>query len=550
MVALLQTPSFWLCVLAFAPIVYLILNSVLPALLPAQDLKKKYGAKWALVTGSSSGIGKELARTLLGQELDVILVAREEPVFGETVAELSAAFPARKVVRVDANLSDPSGAWMDGVRAAIGDNDVQCVFLNAGFIVTGMFEQNAVQAHLANLHCNLTANIWLSHFLYERMLAKQLGGCIVFTSSSASYIPNPFAVLYGATKSGVSAFAASLACEARPRGIHVHSIHPSPVNSRFTAGGGNAIQQRHIQAMASFYKFASGPEVLPRKFLSHIGRGAIVADLGGVSVALRLVIQLLGYNTMAILTACTAHLVCSRSVLEPSVHPSGLSSAPRGGCLLLTPVVLFGIESRVRADTRLSDACCQGEEGLMSAGAANVRRTKPKGKGAGEVWWQCAGTDESQTGTEATRLHGRASSGAVRPTGFEQMRTGLEDATRSKETRRDTGHHAARWRQARQSPQLARRQAQGTTRRDAPMRTTSRRHGLRGAENMACAPPTRGLTRTEGLACSNTCAAVLQRKVARAEPGQLYRCPSGMADFRFTIMYTLFSHSIAHTKGE
>ena len=115
-------------------------------------------------------------------------------------------------------------------------------------------------------------------------------GCLVFTSSSASYIPNPFAVMYGATKSGVSAFAASLACEARPRGIHVHSIHPSPVNSRFTAGGGNQVQQRKIAAMDSFYKFASGPEALPLKFISHIGRGAVVADIGGVSVGLRLVV--------------------------------------------------------------------------------------------------------------------------------------------------------------------------------------------------------------------------------------------------------------------
>ena len=88
----------------------------------------------------------------------------------------------------------------------------------------------------------------------------------------------------------------------------MHSIHPSPVNSRFTAGGGNQVTQRKIAAMDSFYKFASGPAALPPKFLSHIGRGAVVADIGGVSVALRLVVHLLGYNFMALMTACTAHL--------------------------------------------------------------------------------------------------------------------------------------------------------------------------------------------------------------------------------------------------
>ena len=188
------------------------------------------------------------------------------------------------------------------VPARVGPAD------HGAFADIGMFEQNAVEAHLANLHCNLTSNVWLSHYFYERLLAKQLRGCIVFTSSSASYIPNPFAVMYGATKSGVSAFAASLACEARPRGIHVHSIHPSPVNSRFTAGGGNQVQQRKIAAMDSFYAFASGPEAVPLKFISHIGRGAVVADIGGVSVGLRLVVHLLGYNFMALMTACTAHL--------------------------------------------------------------------------------------------------------------------------------------------------------------------------------------------------------------------------------------------------
>ena len=83
-------------------------------------------------------------------------------------------------------------------------------------------------------------------------------------------------------------------------------MHPSPVNSRFTAGGGNDVQQRKIQAMASFYKFASGPESLPSKFFSHIGRGAVVADIGGVSVGLRLLVSLLGYNFIALASALTA----------------------------------------------------------------------------------------------------------------------------------------------------------------------------------------------------------------------------------------------------
>jgi|ERR1712166_71287 len=300
--------NFLLCLMIFSPVMYFTMNNLIPMLLGPQDLKKKYNAKWALITGSSSGIGKELARKCLFQELDVILIAREEALFDTTVQELQKLFPKRQIVQINANLSDETGKWMDQVREATANKDVQVNFLNAGFIMTGMFEQNKIEAHMANLHCNLTSNVWLTHHLYTDLLEKGLPGCIVFTSSSASYIPNPFAVLYGTTKAGISAFAASLACEARARGIHVHSIHPSPVNSRFTAGGGNDVKLRKIEAMDQFYKYASGPEVLPDLFMKHIGRGAVVADIGSVSVGLRMVVSILGYNFMAFMTAVTAPL--------------------------------------------------------------------------------------------------------------------------------------------------------------------------------------------------------------------------------------------------
>ena len=65
MLSFIFSQSFVMCVLLLSPVMYFVLNSLVPLLLGSQDLKKKYGASWALVTGSSSGIGKELARALL-----------------------------------------------------------------------------------------------------------------------------------------------------------------------------------------------------------------------------------------------------------------------------------------------------------------------------------------------------------------------------------------------------------------------------------------------------------------------------------------------------
>merc|ERR1712176_91191 len=211
---------------------------------------------------------------------------------------MGAQFPKQELKQVKANLSDSSGAWMTDVKATTKDVDVQLLFNNAGFILTGFFEQHPIEAHLANFHCNLTANVHLTHHFYSEMVAKGLKGCIVYTSSSAGFIPNPFAAMYGCTKAGVSELAASLAVEGKSRGIDVHWVHPSPVNSRFTSGGGNDVKVHKVNAIAMAYKFATGPEVLPDQIFSAIGRSPVMIDLGGTSVGMRLVVHFVGYNLM------------------------------------------------------------------------------------------------------------------------------------------------------------------------------------------------------------------------------------------------------------
>lgn len=301
--------GYLLLIFLISPVLYIVLNTLVPLALGVQDLKEKYQAKWALVTGGSSGIGKELARKLLSQKLNVVIVAREEPVFDETVKELKKQFPKQEIRTVKVNLSDGTGAWMTNVKDSTKDIDIQLLFFNAGFIVTGFFEQSSAETHLANFHCNLTSNIHLTHHFYGKLLEKGLKGCVVYTSSSAGFIPNPFAAMYGCTKSGISELAASLAVEGKARGIDVHAVHPSPVNSRFTSGGGNDVKVHKMSAFDMAYKFATGPEVLPDQVFSAIGRSPVMIDLGGTSIGMRLAVHFIGYNTMTYAFALAAPLM-------------------------------------------------------------------------------------------------------------------------------------------------------------------------------------------------------------------------------------------------
>jgi NAD(P)-dependent dehydrogenase (short-subunit alcohol dehydrogenase family) len=121
------------------------LPKLLVSLLPVPDLKKKYGAEWAVVTGSSSGIGKSLAIKLAQQGVNVVLVALQEDILDETFAELQAQFKTRKFIKIGVNLGTPG--YLDKIDEATKAVDVQLVFNNAGFMLTGFFDKQCVQSH-------------------------------------------------------------------------------------------------------------------------------------------------------------------------------------------------------------------------------------------------------------------------------------------------------------------------------------------------------------------------------------------------------------------
>jgi len=91
--------------------------------------------------------------------------------------------------------------------------------------------------------------------------------------------------------------------------VDVHAVHPSPVNSRFTAGGGNEVKVHKIESMDAAYKFATGPEVLPNQIFSAIGRSPVMIDLGTFTVGLRLTVHFLGYNLLTYAFALAAPLM-------------------------------------------------------------------------------------------------------------------------------------------------------------------------------------------------------------------------------------------------
>lgn len=150
-----------------------------------------------MVTGGSSGIGAAIVRKLSSQGLNVVVAALDDQVLAKFKTEIQKEFPSNEFRFVGCDLSTPDGqGYMDAVKKATADIDVQILCNNAGFITTGCFADITQGRNMANYHTNVTAGVLLTHHFLNRMLERGQRGLITFTSSSAGFIPNPMSALY------------------------------------------------------------------------------------------------------------------------------------------------------------------------------------------------------------------------------------------------------------------------------------------------------------------------------------------------------------------
>lgn len=283
---------YGMCVLA-VPTIFWLMAYLIPQLLvcvrPIPDLKKKYGAKWALVTGGGSGIGKALCFKLASQGLNVVVVSLDDDFLKGTMKELKETHPDLTFRSVGCTFS-PGVDYMKQIKDATKDIEIPIVFNNAGFIVTGFLDQAPLGKLLANIECNATAAVNITHHFVQIMVSKKLKGCIVFTSSVAGFIPTPFAAMYASTKAFISQFACSLHIEVQNLGIDVCAIHPSPVASNFY----DKVDHK-IELMEAAQKSAVPPQQLPNDIFRSIGVCAL-RDLGGMAWSTRVGTFFLPYN--------------------------------------------------------------------------------------------------------------------------------------------------------------------------------------------------------------------------------------------------------------
>jgi short-subunit dehydrogenase len=191
--------------------------------------------KRALVTGASSGIGKELAKLLAGEGCDLVLTARRKDALEQVAADCRAAG-----VRVDTVTGDLGKA--DAARtvwAAAGAVDI--LINNAGFGYFRSFLDADWQRDAELLQLNITSLVELSRLFLESRNGKSERAYLVNIASIAAYQSTPNFAVYTSSKAFVRNFTEALHDEFAGSPISVTCISPGGTHTEFhsSAGAGN-----------------------------------------------------------------------------------------------------------------------------------------------------------------------------------------------------------------------------------------------------------------------------------------------------------------------
>ena len=186
----------------------------------------------ALITGASSGLGREMARLLAARGYELILCARREERLRELAAELPV--PCRIIA---ADVSDEQECRL--LYEAVQSEELEVVINNAGFGLFGEFVTADLDEELRMIDTNVRA-VHILTKLAVRAFVQRGRGYILNVSSSAGFLPGPLMATYYATKNYVLRLTEALREELRRAGspVRVCALCPGPVDTEFNKVAG------------------------------------------------------------------------------------------------------------------------------------------------------------------------------------------------------------------------------------------------------------------------------------------------------------------------
>jgi uncharacterized protein len=193
---------------------------------PAVIDRRRFGP-WVLVTGASSGIGREFARQLAGSGLNVVLAARRRRLLQELQDELVKEYGVQaRVVETDLTRD----GFLDAIKEATDDLEVGLLVSSAGAPLTGAFLDTDVERVIRHVRLDVIAQVELTHHFAARMAARGHGGVLLVSAMGVDH-GTPLMAANFAGKSYVLILGEGLHGEFGQLGVNTTVLLPGPTDT-------------------------------------------------------------------------------------------------------------------------------------------------------------------------------------------------------------------------------------------------------------------------------------------------------------------------------
>jgi uncharacterized protein len=191
--------------------------------------------RWVVVTGASSGLGREIARVLaVDHRANLVLAARRASRLDELKSELEeTARVAVHTIVADLSITED----MDRVfHEATAGRDIYGVVLNAGVTHFGSFDELSWAGFQAMLATNVTSVVRLTTLFLPYLERRNEGGGIMVVASMSGLMPLPYQTAYSGTKAFLLNFGRGLYHELEGKNVSVTTFAPAGIATEMTAG--------------------------------------------------------------------------------------------------------------------------------------------------------------------------------------------------------------------------------------------------------------------------------------------------------------------------
>jgi NAD(P)-dependent dehydrogenase (short-subunit alcohol dehydrogenase family) len=217
--------------------------------------------KVALVTGGTSGIGRETAIQLAQAGAKVVVAGRRTEEGNAVVEEIVSAGGEAHFVKTDVTQEDQVQCLVDETVQRYGRLDI--AFNNAGIEQTGLVTEFTEVEYRKVFDINVLG-VFLSQKYEIPAMLKSGGGSIINTSSILGHIAMPGAAIYNASKHAVEGITKTTALELAGQGIRVNAVAPGAIATdmidRF-AGDKNSENRRQLAAQHPMGRLGQAKEI-------------------------------------------------------------------------------------------------------------------------------------------------------------------------------------------------------------------------------------------------------------------------------------------------